>query len=126
MNELLEQLTIKDGSTRSTYAETVSNALVSAQIKALREARGFSQEQLAEGSDGDETVWYFPPREQTYPAWKIETLRKLARAFGVRLQISFEEFGTLFEDLGVAGFGKKKLAPRKFEDDPVSQSDRKS
>jgi hypothetical protein len=36
-----------------------------------------------------------------YATWKIETLRKLARAFGVRLRISFDEFGTLPPDLRI-------------------------
>ena len=51
-----------------------------------------------------------------YSSWKVETLRKLARAFGVRLRISFEEFGTLIPE--IEGL-EKRLRPRKFEDDPV-------
>jgi len=51
-----------------------------------------------------------------YATWKIETLRKLAKAFGVRLRVSFEEFGTLLED--VSGF-RNKMLPRPFEQDPV-------
>jgi hypothetical protein len=46
----------------------------------------------------------------------VETLRKLARVYGVRVDISFKEFGTLIPQIENL---KKNLSPRKFEDDPA-------
>jgi hypothetical protein len=55
-------------------------------------------------------------QSRDYSAWKVETLRKLAKAFGVRLRISFEEFGTITDD--IASFNQGNLVPRKFSEDP--------
>jgi len=118
VNQLLERLgkDFKDEDNRYVYADTVTNAFVSAQIKALKEDRKLSQAELAE-LIGTQQSGISRLLRLDYSAWQIETLRKLARAFGVRLRISFEEFGTLMDD--VSGFNKKNLLPRKFEDDPA-------
>ena len=100
---------------RSVYADTVTNAFVAAQIKALRENRGFSQEQLAE-LIGTKQSGVSRLERADYSSWKVETLRKLARAFHVRLRIRFEGFGTLLDEIG--GFDNENLLPPKFEDDP--------
>ena len=97
---------------RYVYADTVTNTFVSAQIKALREDRDLSQEELAE-LVGTKQSGISRLEKADYSAWKIETLRKLAKAFGVRLRIRFREFGTLIEEVG--GFKEKNLLPRKFE-----------
>jgi hypothetical protein len=47
----------------------------------------------------------------------VETLRKLARALGVRLRISFEEFGTLPDEF--ESFRRENLLRAPFEHDPV-------
>lgn len=107
---------LADEDSRYIYADTVTNALVAAQIKALREERGLSQERLAHLM-GTKQSGISRLQKNDYSAWKVGTLRKFARAFGVRLCISFEEFGTLIDDLG--GLNEKRLSPRKFADDPV-------
>jgi transcriptional regulator with XRE-family HTH domain len=101
---------------RDTYSDSVVNALISAQINALREERKLSQEELAQ-LIGTKQSGISRLERADYSSWTIETLRKLARAFGVRLRISFDEFGTLLPDIG--NFSKKRLTPRKFEEDPV-------
>jgi transcriptional regulator with XRE-family HTH domain len=118
VNELAKGLreSLKDEDSRYAYADMVTNTLVSAQIKALREERNLTQEKLAELM-GTKQSGISRLQKADYSAWKVETLRKFARAFGVRLCIGFEEFGTLFSDVG--GFTKKRLEPRKFEDDPA-------
>jgi ribosome-binding protein aMBF1 (putative translation factor) len=118
VNELLDQLKqdFQNKEARYVYAESVGNAYVSEQIKRLREDRGFSQEDLA-ALIGTKQSGVSRLQSRYYSAWKVETLRKLAKAFGVRLRISFEEFGTITED--VAGFTEGKLVPRKFADDPI-------
>ncbi len=120
MNDLSElKDAFKDPETRFMYAEGITNAFVSEQIKRLREARGLSQEQLA-SIVGTKQSGISRLQNRDYSSWKVETLRKLARAFGVRLRISFEEFGTLAEDL--SDFQNSRLVPNKFEDDPVFAS----
>lgn len=118
MNQLLERQgrDFQDEDARYAYADAVVNALVSAQIKALRDDRGLSQEKLAE-LIGTKQSGISRLERVDYSAWKIETLRKLARAFGVRLRIGFEEFGTLIDD--ISGFSEANILPRKFEDDPA-------
>jgi transcriptional regulator with XRE-family HTH domain len=118
VNELLDQLRgdFQDEDSRYAYADSVANAFVAAQIKALREERKLTQEQLAELT-GTKQSGISRFQRADYSGSKIETLRKFARAFGVRLRVSFEEFGSLLPDIG--GFTKERLTPRKFEDDPV-------
>lgn len=121
MKDLLERLKndFEDPDARYAYADSVVNAFVSAQIKALREDRGLTQEKLAE-LIGTKQSGISRLQKADYGAWKIETLRRIARAFGVRLRLGFEEFGTILEEIG--NFGEEKLAPRRFEEDPVFQS----
>jgi transcriptional regulator with XRE-family HTH domain len=121
VNELLDRLQndFQNEDVRYAYADSVVNALISAQIKTLREDRELNQERLAR-MIGTKQSGISRLERSDYSAWKVDTLRKLARAFGVRLRISFEEFGTLLDD--VAGFKKSKLLPRRFEDDPIFNS----
>ena len=123
MNQLLERLRkdLSNEDNRYAYADAMTNAYVSAQIKALKEDRNLNQGQLADliGTQQSGVSRLLRP---DYSAWNVETLRKLARAFGVRLRISFEEFGTLLDD--VSGFNRKNLLPQKFEDDPVFKARR--
>jgi transcriptional regulator with XRE-family HTH domain len=125
VNQLLERLgeDFKDEEARYAYADSVVNAFVSAQIKALREDRELNQEELA-ALIGTKQSGVSRLERSDYSAWKIETLRKLARAFGVRLRISFEEFGTIVDE--VSGFTGERLLPRKFENDPAFRVARKS
>lgn len=120
MNPLLERMNkdFQNEDARYAYADAVTNAFISAQIKALREDRKLSQAEVA-GLMGTKQSGVSRLEKADYSAWKIETLRKLARAFHVRLRISFEDFGSLPEDL--ERFHAKDLAPPKFEDDPAFQ-----
>jgi transcriptional regulator with XRE-family HTH domain len=118
MNELVKELKedLKNEEGRHAYADAVTNAFIAAQIKALREARGLTQTDLAERM-GTKQSGVSRLQRMDYSSWKVETLRKLARAFGVRLRMRFEEFGTLPDEIN--GFDEKNLAPRKFQDDPA-------
>ena len=51
-----------------------------------------------------------------YSGWGIGTLKKVARAFGVRLKVSFEEYGTLPEE--VVDFGRGSLQRAARDSDP--------
>lgn len=107
---------LADEESRYVYADSVTNAFLTGQIKDLREERGLTQEKLAE-LVGTKQSGISRWQNAGYSSCKVDTLRKFAKAFGVRLRISFEEFGTLPTDIG--GFSKARLCPRRFEDDPV-------
>lgn len=51
-----------------------------------------------------------------YSSWSLNVLRKLAEAFDVTLNVSFEEFGTRAHD--VDDFSRENLERRCFDDDP--------
>jgi len=114
IEKLKTELSSEDA--RYAYADSVTNAFLTSQINELREARDLTQEQLAE-LVGTKQPGISRWQSSGYSSCKVESLRKFAKAFGVRLRISFEEFGTLPSD--VRGFTKERMAPRRFEDDPA-------
>ena len=118
MSELKESLKrgFRDAEYRYGYAESFLNTVVAAQIKALREQRRMSQADVAK-EIGTKQPGIARLENVNYSAWKTETLRRLARAFGVRLKITFEEFGGLPDE--VEGFKRGSLERRSFEEDPV-------
>lgn len=113
LHENLQEL-FQDEDARYAYAEAYLNASIAAQIK---EYRGdMNQEELA-AKVGTKQPGISRLENANYSAWKVETLRKLARAFGLRLRITFEEFGTLIPE--IHDFDQNILRRRKFERDPV-------
>src|SRR5580704_5581917 len=117
MSELLENLQseFQDEAARYAYVETFLNAHIAAQLKTLREEYPMTQEQLA-GKLHTKQSGISRLEKANYSSWKVDTLRKLARALGVRLKISFEEFGTLIPEIETIG---DRLRPRNFDEDPV-------
>lgn len=104
----------RDEEYRYGYVEAHLNSVVACQIKKFR--GGMSQGELA-AKIGTTQAGVSRIEDVNYAAWNIGTLRKLARAFGLRLCISFEEFGTLAAE--VENFPGSVLERRRFEDDPV-------
>src|ERR1700753_157640 len=98
VNQLVEELkqSFTNEEFRYSYVESLLNSQLAAQLKVLREERDLTQEQLAD-KIGTKQAGISRLENVNYSSWKTETLRKLARALGVRLKISFEEFGTLPE-----------------------------
>ena len=121
MNELRESLRteLQDEEYRQAYADSTMNSVVAAQIKILREHLGMTQAQLA-AAIGTKQAGISRLENVNYSSWKVETLRRIARAFRLRLRITFEEFGTLHED--VERFNKVGLDRRPFEEDPEFKS----
>lgn len=101
---------------RYAYAEDYLNTYVATQIRVLREQRGMNQENLAE-LIGTKQSGISRLENVNYSAWKIETLRKIAHALGVRLRISFETFGSLLDE--TAKFSPEGLQRETFEKDPA-------
>ena len=118
MSELTEKLReqFSNEEYRNAYAESFLNSYVAAQIKVLREEYPLTQGELAE-KIGTKQPGIARLENVNYSAWKVETLRKLARAFNVRLRIVFEEFGTLPDEID--RFNRRALVRQPFHRDPV-------
>jgi transcriptional regulator with XRE-family HTH domain len=97
---------------RHAYAASFMNSFVAAQIKTIREQRELTQSSLAE-MVGTKQAGISRLENVNYDAWKVETLRKLAKAFDVRLRISFEEFDSLVDEID--RFGKPSLQREDYE-----------
>jgi len=97
------------------YAESFLNTYIAAQIKTIRQQRKMTQGDLAAALGTTQTV-ISRIENVNYAGWNIGTLKKLARAFDVRLQVSFEEYGTLPEE--VETFSRERLMRAKRTDDP--------
>jgi len=102
--------------TRYAYADSIANAFLTSQVKRLQEARQLTQDDLAV-MIGTKQSGISRWLNTGFSTCEVKTLRKFARAYGVRLWISFREFGSLPED--VRGFTAERLAPSKFEKDPA-------
>src|SRR5438270_415888 len=101
---------------RYAYADEHLNTWIALQIKAIRELRGLTQSELAE-LIGTQQPGIARLENVNYSNWKTETLKKVARALGVRLKISFETFGSLLDE--DATFDRESLERPMFADDPA-------
>jgi transcriptional regulator with XRE-family HTH domain len=105
----------QDAEFRNAYADAFLNSRIAAQIKIIREQRDLTQAALAE-KIGTKQAGISRLENINYSSWRVDTLLRLARAFDVRLRISFEEFGTLLDE--VDHFGRASLQRAAFDDDP--------
>jgi transcriptional regulator with XRE-family HTH domain len=116
VNSLRRQL--RDREYSEGYAESFLNSFVATQIKVIREQRGMTQAALGE-CIGTTQAGVSRYENVNYSSWSIKTLIKLARAFQVRLKVSFEPFGTLPEE--AARFDRKGLERVSRDQDPDLQ-----
>ncbi len=86
-----------DPEARHDYADIFLNSSIALQIKALRLQRGWSQETLAEKA-GMKQSRISAMEQATYTGWSLRTLRRLAKAFDLALEVRFESFGTLLNE----------------------------
>lgn len=116
MSELVERLTkeFQDEDYRYAYDEEFSNARIATQLKVLREQQELKQSELAELA-GMKQSRISELENVNYNAWSISTLRRLARALGVRLSFAFESWGELLPEAD--NFGRKALERPRFEKD---------
>ena len=105
---------------RYAYAEEHLNTTIALQIRALRDIREMKQSELA-AEIGTQQPGIARLENVNYARWNIETLKKVARALGVRLKNTFETFGTLLEE--DATFSREALERPKFEDDPAFKNE---
>jgi transcriptional regulator with XRE-family HTH domain len=106
----------QDEDYRYAYDEEFANARIATQIKVIREAQEMRQKDLAEKA-GMKQSRISELENVNYSMWSISTLRRLARALGVRLAFRFEGWGELLPQ--VEDFGRRTLERPRFEDDPA-------
>ena len=101
---------------REVYADEFLNAKIATQIKVLREQRGMTQAQLAELAEmKQERISVL--EDVNYESWTLNVLRRLAKAFDLRISVEFKDFGSFFEEF--ATFGRKTLERKSFNEDGV-------
>lgn len=100
---------------RHAYGEESTDISVGTQIKVLREQRGWRQEDLArEASIQQPMVSRY--ENVNYSNWTLSTLKKLARAYDVWLDIRFRSFADLVNETN--RFSREALQVPRFADDP--------
>lgn len=109
----------RDREYRRSYVESFLNTSIAAQIKANREKRGWSQEQLAHMA-GMKQSRISALENVSYDSWSIKTLRRLAEAFDLVLVVRFESFGKVVED--IESFERTRLEAPPFTADPAFDS----
>jgi transcriptional regulator with XRE-family HTH domain len=110
---LLETLPDDEG-LRYALDEQFLNTYISSQIRVLRESQDMTQTQLAKAAKTGQSK--ISEMESDYDSWSLRTLRKLARAFGLRLFVTFESWGELIPRM--EGFRRENLLRPKIDDDP--------
>jgi transcriptional regulator with XRE-family HTH domain len=122
MNQLLRKLrdTFVDEDYRYAYADSFLNSYIAAQIKTLRELNALTREELAHKL-GTRKGTISRMEDVSYDSWTLGTLKILARTLGVRLKVSFEEFGTLVRE--IENFSREELTRMPFDRDPVFLTD---
>lgn len=106
---------------RYAYAEDFMNTVIASQIYVIRKQRGMTQAELASAV---ELKQYSISKleDVNFSRWNLQALKRVAKALGVRLRVSFETFGTLLNE--DENFSKNSLQRLTFEEDPAFQSAR--
>jgi transcriptional regulator with XRE-family HTH domain len=115
-NSLREDLiqTAADKEYRHAYAEENLNLSIATQIKILREQREMTQETLAEEAEMTQSM-ISRYENVNYSSWGLNTLRKLAKAFDVYLEVKFRSFREMIES--VENFNREALQVPRFTED---------
>jgi transcriptional regulator with XRE-family HTH domain len=115
LGEIRNDLKNADKEYRHAYVDEVLNARIATQIKVLREQRNMRQEDLADAC-GIHQPMISRYENVDYSSWSTNTLKKLAFALDVVLEVTFKSFGDRARD--VNEFSRESLQVPKFEDDP--------
>jgi transcriptional regulator with XRE-family HTH domain len=106
---------LRDPEFSEGYAESFLNSYIATQIKVIREQRKMKQADLAREVGTTQTA-ISRIENVNYSSWNVNTLKKLARAFHLRLMVSFETYGTLPDEVGK--FTQESLQRAERENDP--------
>lgn len=101
------------------YVEDFLNTKIATQIRVLREQRGLTQEELAKRI-GTKQPGIARLENVNYSSWKIETLKKIARACDVIFIGGFISLKTFLEE--EEKFGRKTLEQPRFQDEIAESS----
>jgi len=104
-----------DKSYRHAYADESLNISIATQIKVLREQRTLRQKDLAALAAMKQSM-ISRYENVNYSSWSINTLKKLAEAFDVVLDVRFKSFGDLVTL--TQGFSRESLQVPSFDKDP--------
>jgi transcriptional regulator with XRE-family HTH domain len=104
-----------DKSYRHAYADESLNLSIATQIKVLREQRELRQKDLAELAGMKQSV-ISRYENVNYSCWSINTLKRLAEAFDVVLDVRFRSFRDLVTL--TQGFSRESLQVLEFSKDP--------
>jgi len=117
MSDFVETLKqeFHDPEYRHAYSTQFVDAKIGTQIKVLREQRGWSQEALAEKA-GMKQSRISALESVNYSAWSVNTLRRLAKALDVALDVEFKTFGQQIREM--EGFSRESLQAVSFDNDP--------
>ena len=87
---------LADPEYRRAFAEALLNTSIAAQLKANREARGLSQNELGDACEmGQSRISTM--ENVNYGSWSIKTLKRLAEAFDVPLIVRFGTWDELLQ-----------------------------
>lgn len=101
---------------REAYWDEFLKVWIATQIKALREQRGWTQKDLAEKA-GMKQSRISALENLTYENWSVNTLKRLAKAFGVTLAVEFRGYGKRIIDF--ERFERRDLEEPEFAKDPA-------
>ncbi|HEX9828483.1 MAG TPA: helix-turn-helix domain-containing protein [Flavobacteriaceae bacterium] len=123
MSELREKLIqkFKDKEYAHAYVDEFLNAYIATQIKVLRNQCKKTQAELAELADMKQTR-ISVLENINYDMWSISTLKKLAHAFDLTLNVSFETFSKRIGD--IENFSGKFLERSPREEDLALQANK--
>ena len=107
---------------RQSYMESYASMLVPFQIRALREARGWTLEDLAERSGVSKKHLAYLEEAGAEPR-TLKTLYKIAAAFDVAVSVEFVSFSTLVAREET--FDPNRFHVAKFDEDTLSRTPEK-
>jgi transcriptional regulator with XRE-family HTH domain len=118
MSDLFPRLrnNFKDEDYRHIYTNGLIDSKIATQLKVLREEIFGTQERLAEKA-GMRQARISVMEDVNYSSWSLSTLRRLAKAFDLYVDVEFKEFGTIGRQLDE--LSRNYLSRRPFKDDPI-------
>ena len=105
---------LRDPEFAHAYFDEHQNTFIATQIKVIREQRNMSQKELAENT-GMAQERMSVLENVNYSSWTISTLRRLAKAFGLRLKVSFETFSSGIPE--IKNFKRENLLRKSLEEE---------
>ncbi|MGD0200426.1 MAG: helix-turn-helix transcriptional regulator [Bryobacteraceae bacterium] len=101
---------------REAYAESFLNQVLTAQIRVIREQRGFKQKELAAKVGKHQPGWS-RIEDSGYGKWNVSTLREVAAALDTWLRVSLEPYGKLVDE--ALSLSPDALKQPSFDEDPA-------